>query len=48
MVGALDEVAAETGRAVPQVAINRLLRRPTVSSVLIGARNEEEGDSFGG
>ncbi|HEY0448334.1 aldo/keto reductase [Actinophytocola sp.] len=42
VVDALDDVAAETGRAVPQIAINWLLRRPTVSSVLIGARNEEQ------
>lgn len=42
VVDALDEVAAETGRTVPQVAINWLLQRPTVSSVIIGARNEEQ------
>ncbi|WP_033331329.1 aldo/keto reductase [Streptomyces novaecaesareae] len=42
VVDALDEVAAETGRTVPQIAINWLLRRPTVSSVIIGARNEEQ------
>ncbi|MER5354599.1 aldo/keto reductase [Kitasatospora sp. NPDC002551] len=42
VVDALDAVAGETGRTVPQVAINWLLRRPTVSSVIIGARNEEQ------
>lgn len=42
VVDALVEVAAETGRTVPQVAINWLLRRPTVSSVIIGARNEQQ------
>ncbi|MFJ3216315.1 aldo/keto reductase [Kitasatospora sp. NPDC086801] len=42
VVDALDGIAAETGRTVPQVAINWLLRRPTVSSVIIGARNEEQ------
>ncbi len=42
VVDALTDVAAETGRAVPQVALNWLLRRPSVSSVLIGARNEEQ------
>ena len=42
VVDALDAVAAETGRTVPQVAINWLLRRPTVSSVIIGARNEQQ------
>ena len=35
-------MAAETGKTVPQVAINWLLHRPTVSSVIIGARNEEQ------
>jgi aryl-alcohol dehydrogenase-like predicted oxidoreductase len=42
VVDALDEVAAETGKTVPQVAINWLLQRPTVSTVIIGARNEEQ------
>jgi len=42
VVDALDEVAAETGKTVPQVALNWLLQRPTVSTVLIGARNEEQ------
>ena len=42
VVDALEEVAAEVGKTVPQVALNWLLRRPTVSSVIIGARNEEQ------
>lgn len=42
VVDALDAVAAETGKTVPQVALNWLLRRPTVSSVIIGARNEDQ------
>ncbi|MFD5142284.1 aldo/keto reductase [Streptomyces sp. NPDC058401] len=42
VVDALDEVAGETGRAVPQIALRWLLQRPTVSSVIIGARNEEQ------
>jgi aryl-alcohol dehydrogenase-like predicted oxidoreductase len=42
IVDALDSVAAETGKTVPQIALNWLLRRPTVSSVIIGARNEEQ------
>lgn len=42
VVDALDEVAEETGKTVPQVALNWLLQRPTVSSVIIGARNEEQ------
>jgi aryl-alcohol dehydrogenase-like predicted oxidoreductase len=42
VVDALDEVAAQTGRTVAQVALNWLLQRPTVSTVVIGARNEEQ------
>ena len=42
VVDALDEVANETGKSVPQVAINWLLQRPTVSTVVIGARNEQQ------
>ncbi|MER6392224.1 aldo/keto reductase [Streptomyces sp. NPDC059382] len=42
VVDALDEIAEETGRAVPQIALRWLLQRPTVSSVIIGARNEEQ------
>jgi aryl-alcohol dehydrogenase-like predicted oxidoreductase len=42
VIDALDEVAAETGKTIPQIALNWLLQRPTVSTVLIGARNEEQ------
>ena len=42
MVDALDKVAAETGKTVPQMALNWLLQRPTISSVIVGARNEEQ------
>ncbi|RYD31915.1 MAG: aldo/keto reductase [Verrucomicrobiaceae bacterium] len=42
VVDALDEVAAETGKTVPQIALNWLLQRPTVSTVIIGARNEDQ------
>jgi aryl-alcohol dehydrogenase-like predicted oxidoreductase len=42
VVDALDTVATEAGRTVPQVALNWLLRKPTVSSVIIGARNEQQ------
>lgn len=42
VVDALDVVAAETGKTVPQVALNWLLQRPTVANVIIGARNEEQ------
>jgi aryl-alcohol dehydrogenase-like predicted oxidoreductase len=42
VVDALDAVAAETGKTVPQIALNWLLQRPTVSTIIIGARNEEQ------
>jgi aryl-alcohol dehydrogenase-like predicted oxidoreductase len=42
VVDALDEVAKETGKTIPQVALNWLLQRPTVSTVVIGARNEQQ------
>jgi aryl-alcohol dehydrogenase-like predicted oxidoreductase len=42
VVDALDAMAAKTGKTVPQVALNWLLQRPTVSSVIVGARTEEQ------
>jgi aryl-alcohol dehydrogenase-like predicted oxidoreductase len=42
IVDVLDEIAEETGKAVPQIALNWLLQRPTVASVIIGARNEAQ------
>jgi aryl-alcohol dehydrogenase-like predicted oxidoreductase len=42
VVDALDEVAKETGKTIPQIAINWLLQRPSVSTVIIGARDEEQ------
>jgi aryl-alcohol dehydrogenase-like predicted oxidoreductase len=42
VVDALDQVAAETQKSVPQIAINWLLQRPSVATVIIGARNEEQ------
>ncbi|GAB3998084.1 aldo/keto reductase [Spirosoma daeguense] len=38
----LEEIAAEIGKTVAQVALNWVLQRPTVSSIIIGARNEEQ------
>ncbi|WP_181308458.1 aldo/keto reductase [Rufibacter sp. XAAS-G3-1] len=38
----LDDIAEETGKTVAQVSLNWLLQRPTVSSIIIGARNEEQ------
>jgi aryl-alcohol dehydrogenase-like predicted oxidoreductase len=42
IVAALEDVAAEVGRTVPQVALNWVLGRPTVARVVIGARNEQQ------
>ena len=42
VVEALDEVAKETGKTVPQVALNWLVQRPSVATVIVGARNEEQ------
>ena len=42
VVDALDEVAKQTGKSVPQIALNWLLQRPTVANVIMGARNEEQ------
>jgi len=40
VVDALDEVANETGKSIPQIALNWLIQRPTVSTIVLGARNE--------
>jgi aryl-alcohol dehydrogenase-like predicted oxidoreductase len=42
VVEAIDAIASQTGKSVPQIALNWLLQRPTVSSVILGARNEEQ------
>jgi aryl-alcohol dehydrogenase-like predicted oxidoreductase len=42
VVDALDIVAQETGKTLPQVALNWLLQRPTVSNIVVGARNEQQ------
>jgi aryl-alcohol dehydrogenase-like predicted oxidoreductase len=42
VVDALDVIATETGKSVPQIALNWLLQRPTVATVIIGARNETQ------
>ena len=42
VVDAIDEIGRETGKTVPEIALNWLLRRPTVSSVIIGARDEDQ------
>lgn len=40
IVDALDAIAGETGKTIPQVAVNWLLQRPSVTSVILGARTE--------
>ncbi|HTM91361.1 MAG TPA: aldo/keto reductase [Flavisolibacter sp.] len=42
VIDAIDEIAKETGKTITQVALNWLLQRPTISSIIIGARNEEQ------
>jgi len=42
VVDVLDELARETAHTIPQIALSWLLRRPTVASVIIGARNERQ------
>jgi aryl-alcohol dehydrogenase-like predicted oxidoreductase len=42
VVDALDAISVEIGKSVPQIALNWLLQRPSVSTIVIGARNEEQ------
>jgi aryl-alcohol dehydrogenase-like predicted oxidoreductase len=42
VIDALDVISNETGKSIPQIAINWLLQRPSVATVLIGARNEAQ------
>jgi aryl-alcohol dehydrogenase-like predicted oxidoreductase len=42
VVDALDEVAREVGKAVPQVALSWLAQRPSVATIILGARSEEQ------
>jgi aryl-alcohol dehydrogenase-like predicted oxidoreductase len=42
VIDVIDEIARETGKTVPQIALNWLLQRPTVSTLVIGARNEKQ------
>jgi aryl-alcohol dehydrogenase-like predicted oxidoreductase len=42
VIDAIDKIAVETGKSVPQIALNWLLQRPTVSTVIVGARNEAQ------
>jgi len=42
VVDVIEEVAKESGKTMSQVALNWVLNRPTVASLVIGARNEEQ------
>jgi len=42
IIDRLDAIAKETGKTVAQISLNWLLQRPTVSNIIIGARNEEQ------
>jgi aryl-alcohol dehydrogenase-like predicted oxidoreductase len=42
IVEVLDELQEETGKTISQISLNWLLQRPTVSNIIIGARNEEQ------
>ena len=42
IVEVLDEIAEETGKTISQISLNWLLQRPTISNIIIGARNEEQ------
>ncbi|QDU29846.1 L-glyceraldehyde 3-phosphate reductase [Anatilimnocola aggregata] len=42
IVDAIDLIAKETGKTVPQIALNWLLQRPSVATLIIGARNEDQ------
>lgn len=42
IIDVLDQIAEETGKTISQISLNWLLQRPTVSNIIIGARNEEQ------
>lgn len=42
IIAVLDELVEETGKTIAQIALNWVLQRPTVSNIIIGARNEEQ------
>ena len=42
VVDALDSIAKETGKTVPQLALNWVLQRPTIATVIVGARDEKQ------
>lgn len=42
IIDELEAIGSEIGKSIAQVALNWLLRRPSISSLIIGARNEEQ------
>ncbi|MEP7314604.1 MAG: aldo/keto reductase [Pseudomonadota bacterium] len=42
IVDALDVVAKDTGKSIPQIALNWLLSRPTVANIVVGARDAKQ------
>lgn len=42
LIDLLEQIAGETDKSVAQVSLNWLLQKPTVASIIIGARNEEQ------
>ncbi|MFT3741573.1 MAG: aldo/keto reductase [Gammaproteobacteria bacterium] len=42
VIDVLDQIAQETGKSIPQIALNWLMQRPTVCNIVIGARNETQ------
>ena len=38
----IDQIAAETGKTVSQVALRWVLQRPSIVSIVVGARNEAQ------
>ena len=42
VVDVLDAIGKERNKTIPQVALNWILRRPTISNIVVGARNEEQ------
>ena len=42
IVDVLDRLSRDTGKTVSQVALNWVLQRPSVASIVVGARNEQQ------
>jgi aryl-alcohol dehydrogenase-like predicted oxidoreductase len=42
IVDVLEQIAADTGKTISQVALRWVLQRPTVASIVVGARNEAQ------